>query len=745
MNQFIQKGIEKNIISFDAEQKNITYIFQNKTYKYSDPEEKVRCLAFLELVFAYGYKPENIAFEVRAKQGTSGKTSADMVIYYPNEIPKKAFYVIEIKAANSKEKEDDVRKQARSYARSEEISTQYFAYKIGNNPFKAFKINGKDTEVQIPYEYNKDKVYAYLLEGSKIDEKQAHYAKLEKSTPYDLKRIFSQCHNIIWASGEKNKLKSLDEFNKLLFLKMYDESERDKHEKHLEKYIFQTSALETKSQLKARIEEAFREAIKARKVDDLLNQINLNSQQIYDVIKKLEGISLLETDKDPKGLAYETFVESHMKGDFGQYFTPRNIVEFMVKISPVQWADNFNSNAKFLDPCCGSGSFITQVISTFKNRFKKKDNHIAFTNNSVFGTEINNDISITAKINFALHDNGHDNVQNANGLNIKKLNWKASEFDLILTNPPFGGEVIKNESKNVNKDQANMILFYDYETFEITKKRPDEIDLIRKKAKETSEYSDSIRPEYIFLELFYKVLKEGGIVELVVPDGLLTNSSVQHIRNFIADHFKILAVISLPQHTFAHYGAVVKPSILVLKKLPYKTTAQIKNAKQKHLKIAVNLYEKDLIKLEQQKKDLPNNYEPMIKVLQKQAEQKKVIEEGRLFNQMADKHLADVKKTHEQEVKNILASKDFKEWEKIRKDEINDQINDLKELIYQTATNNFTQFEPDLQYPIFMAIAEEIGYDATGRETKKNDLDTIEKELVEFLKKEQNGQDSFFL
>jgi type I restriction enzyme M protein len=750
----IQEGIKKGIISFDAKQKNIIYTHQNKGYDYTDPEEKIRCIAFLELVLNYGYETQHIDFEVKAKQGSSGKTSADIVIYYPNDVPKKAFYVIEIKAANTKDKEDDVRKQARSYARSEEINTQYFAYKIGDNPFKAYKINGKDTEVKIPYQYNKDKVYAYLVEGTEIDEKQAHYTKLQPSTPYDLKRIFSQCHNIIWQSGEKNKQKSLDEFNKILFLKMFDELEREKNEKQLEKYVFQTFSLETKSQLKDRIEKHFQDAAKERKVTELLKPINLDAQQIYDIVEKLQPYSLLETDKDPKGLAFETFVENYMKGDFGQFFTPRNIVEFMVNISPVIWDTNFNSNSKFLDPCCGSGSFITQIITTFKDRFKKKDNHIAFTNNSVFGIEINDDISVSAKINFALHDNGHDNIKNANGLNLKKFDWKTTEFDLILTNPPFGGEPTENRSADKNKDLANMSRFYDYENFEITKKQIDAIEEVRKvkkvtKEKETKEdkpnYTDSIRPEYIFLELFYKALKENGIVEVVVPDGLLTNSSVQYIRDFMLEKFKILAVISLPQYAFSHYGAGVKASILVLKKLPYKTSQAIKAAKQKHLKIAVKQHEKTLKNLEEQKKNLTNQYELIIKINQEYTEQERVIKESSLFNEASKKHLETLQKETIQKTKVIQSSENFKIWEKEQKVALNEQINDLKELIYAQADENFTQFEPDFQYPIFMAIAERIGYDATGRETSQNDLPTIAAELIEFLKQEQNGQDSFFV
>ncbi len=728
------------------EEDRILYVHQGKKYNFSDPEEKVRCQAYLELIYEYGYTPQDIDFEVRAKQGGSGKTSADIVIYYPNEVPKKAFLVIEVKEGNTKTKEDEVRKQARSYARSEEINTPYFAYKIGDNPFKAFKINGKDTEVRIPYQYNKDTVYAYLVEGETTDEKQAHYIPIKPSTPHDLKRIFGQCHNIIWQSGEKNKQKSLDEFNKLLFLKMFDELEREKHEVHLEKYLFQTSPLETKSQLKSRIEQNYQQAIRDRKVEKLLKPIQLDAQQIYDIVEKLQPYSLIQTDKDPKGLAFETFVENYMKGDFGQYFTPRNIVEFILSVSPIVWEKSFDSSCTVLDPCCGSGSFLTQAISVFKNRYKKPKNWQEFANNAVFGVEIGEDISVSAKINLALHDDGHDNIKNANGLNIEKFDWKAKQFRLILTNPPFGGQPILNQSHESSKVLENLARFYDYEKFEITQKRPDIIDVKRKKAKDTPTFGDSIRPELIFIELFYKALQEEGMAYVIVPDGVLTNSTSQYVRDFITERFRLLAVISLPQYTFTHYGAGVKASIIVLKKYKYTTTQRIQLATNKYLDAAIKQQESKLTALETQKANLQAEYESIIAIMQQLADEKKVTLEAAMFQSeaFAKKELAHLEKEAQKKIKEIVATDAYKAWKKEREADINDRINAIKEVIYDTAQQDFNKYEKEFDFPIFMAIAEQIGYDATGRTTAQNDLLDIAPELVRFLEQQANTPDSFF-
>lgn len=732
----IQRGVEKGLIRFEEERKTITYVNHILPFLYTNPEEPVRAEAFLLLVFQYGYDPKDIEFEVRAKQGSSGKTRADLVVNYPGT--KKAFLVVEVKAANTSEKPNEIRKQARSYARSEEINTQLYAYKIGTGPFFAFKTNGKDTETKIPYNYTQQTVYAYLVPGKAIPDNQAHYEALQPSTPYDLKRIFSQCHDTIWQSGEKSKPKALDEFNKLLFLKMYDELEREKKEKHLDTYLFQTSSIETKTQLKERIEKTYQQAISDRKVDGLMQPLNLDEYQIFDIIERMQPLNLLATDKDPKGLAFETFVENYMKGDFGQYFTPRNIVEFMLSVSPIVWDKDFNSTHRVLDPCCGSGSFLTQAISTFRERFRNPKNWQDFANNAIFGVELSEDISLSAKINLALHDDGHDNIKNANGLNTPRFDWKAPNVHLILTNPPFGGEPVENRTAETDKALENLKRFYDYETFEITRKRTDDLDRIRGKAKDSGRFTDSIRPEYIFIELFYKMLVDGGIVEVIVPDSLLTTSTARYVRNFIEEHFRILAVISLPQYTFTHYGAGVKSSILVLKKHPLRLIKRIQASREKYLRASLNEREKELTALEKKKEDLENEYAPIVTVNQWRKQQEEAALNTNLFadKTLIKKELDALAKEATARIKVIRVTSEFKEWKKARESNLNEEIEVVRESIYDTAAEAFKKFETDLNYPVFMAIADHIGYDATGRETPRNELLTIGPELVRFLEYE---------
>ncbi len=736
----IQKAIEKGLIKFNIDKTRITYIKQNFETDFGEhnPEETVRLNTYLELIEDYGYKPENIKFEIKVKLGSNYKF-ADIVVFHNKS--KKAFVVIETKKEDTTDKITEIYKQARSYAYSDELMTStYFAYRIGANPIVLYEKPDDKSKAKLPYDYDSKIVYAYLVENEPVPPPPPHYQTLKSSTPYDLKMIFKTCHDIVWNRGEKNAQDAFDEFSKLLFLKMFDELECE--EQHLKQYFFQTKDYETAEELYKRITKEYKRAVADRKVEKILTPLNITEFQLQEIVSKLQQFSLIETDNDPKGLAFETFIKHYMKGEFGQFFTPRNIVEFMLKVSPIVWDDTFSKENKVLDPCCGSGSFLVHSIGQFKKRYKKARYWQYFANNGIYGVELNDKISVTAKINIALHDDGHDNIKNIDGLNTTKV-WEQGKFDLILTNPPFGSNV-PNRKKPTNLQTENLKQFYDYEKFDLTAKLPDRIDVLTGRAKDPDslqgekymyrKYGKQISSEIIFFELYYKTLREKGIAEIVIPDGLLTNSSSQDVRDWIQDHFRVLAVVSLPQYAFSHYGAGVKSSIIFLQKHEYKTTQKIKTAKLKHLEIALTEKRKELEKLYTELKELPNKYTELQNVLKKQDTEleniQKLYSDNKKHNETHTKQIIDFYKA---EIKKIKASNEYKQWLRESKADINEQIKVLKEIIYELADNNFQQFEKEYDYQIFMAIADTIGYDATGRDTTKNDLDKIAEELKRFL------------
>jgi type I restriction enzyme M protein len=207
----------------------------------------------------------------------------------------------------------------------------------------------------------------------------------------------------------------------------------------------------------------------------------------------------------------------------------------------------------------------------------------------------------------------------------------------------------------------------------------------------------------LFIEQCRNFLKPGGYLAVVIPDGILTNSSLQDIRDQIEEWYRIVAVVSMPQTAFMHTGAGVKSSVLFLRKLSDEQAEKITNQKK-------SLQEK--IKIE-------NNFQQKIEIFEKE---KKEI----LINHTGFENI-----TGETEKKTIEKTDAFKDWKTQINAGYSQKINELKEELTDLYQEEKRKILAD--YQIFMAIAEDIGYDATGRATGNNELEVIGKELKKFI------------
>ena len=196
---------------------------------------------------------------------------------------------------------------------------------------------------------------------------------------------------------------------------------------------------------------------------------------------------------------------------------------------------------------------------------------------------------------------------------------------------------------------------------------------------------------------------------IVIPDGILTNSSLQYVRDHIEETFRIIAVVSMPQTAFTATGAGVKSSVLFLKKYSEDETQQIRDLKQnsKHNLLSSYQYKERVTQLEKEKKQA-------ISALEKQYKEK--------YTSLDKKELAPLIAEEKKEIQ----------------EEFSEKINNLKEELQDAF---LTEKQKKLKdYPIFMAIAEEIGYDATGKKTAANELEVIGEELERFIKAINNGE-----
>lgn len=713
----IDKGIAKGLIRFDEDQNFVTYIHQNKKRNYNNPEEKVQTETFLQLVLIYNYPVERIKQFVSVQMGAETK-EADIIVYNDNEC-ETPYILIECKKEEITDQQFNIAvDQAYSYANSGNVQAKYVwvTSKIKNQYYEVVKEKPVH-RIEIPdipqYGVSKLAPYKFVKGGeivndtNKVEEPKKDYGQkffeLQVVSESELTKIFTQAHQALWG-GFRKADRAFDEFSKLLFCKLWDER---KDRKNGDPYDFQIFKGETAENLSDRITGLYELGKKIDKDKNIFDdKINLRAEEIQNVVKYLQKVNLSKTDLDSKGRAFETFMGDHFRGDYGAYFTPRQIVQFIIDSLPIE------NTSKVLDTSCGSGGFLLHAL----DKIRRKANEMAeegyfnkekpeeyekwkkywhsFASNNLFGIELEESIARTAKMNMIIHDDGHTNVVFTDGLyhanEICKISgnegFQYDSFDFIITNPPFGSKV---------KQDTNAYL----KLYRMGSKDADWLDI---KATVESSARESQSTEVLFIEQCHKFLKEHGYLAIVIPDSILTNSSLQYVRDNIEEMYRIVAVVSMPQTAFTATGAGVKSSVLFLRKHKQKLSEKISN-KKNQLKEQIKTDNKFLKTVEQWEKEKND----AIKELEKKSKEQ---------NSKASK-------------KEI--GENIKEDKTKLQQTFTDKVNLLKEeLTEKYFTAKQSTFD---DYPIFMAIAEDIGYDATGRNTNNNELIEIGNELAKFI------------
>lgn len=724
----IDEGIKQKLVEVSEDGKTIHYIHQNKKRNFTNPEEKVQAEVFLKLIIEKGYPVENIVQFLSVTMGTD-KKEADIIVY-DDSSHKKPIIVVECKRQEVSEQEfQQAVNQGFSYAHALAGSVKYIWVTSGlkDEYFRFDKEkDSKESLTDIPA-YGTDKVapYKYVKGGGsrkytvRGKEETQKFKDLERVSEQELTKKLKQAHDALWAGGQLNPSEAFDELDKLIFCKVYDEKYRVigqdelKPRRNGDIYDFQVIQIEgigdspkekeedsirkTNNALEKRVKAIYR-AGKKKDKEVFKDDIRLTPQRLRTVVEYLQGINFDDTDLDSKGRAFETFMGSFFRGEFGQYFTPRVIVQFIVEALPIK------NSSYVLDTSCGSGGFLLYAMDKVRrqatNDFPNYKTDIAdyknwhnewhsFASNNLYGIEISEQIARTAKMNMIIHDDGHTNVISLDGLenpiNIKiqtdNSGFKYNHFDFIITNPPFGSSIKKAEKQYL----ADYIL---------GNKEYHWLDYKNKSKKPKTRNNQST--EVLFLEQCYHFLAEGGYLAVVLPDGILTNSSLQYVRDQIEDWYRIVAVVSMPQTAFTATGAGVKSSVLFVKKHPIAHTMYLKQIKEN---IELRLYDEF-------------NYVEKVQSWEKE-KRKRIKEHDGFINNTAFTTKREIEKSDE-----------FKEWKLEITDFYNDKINTLKEEMEDAYLEAKRAELPD--YDIFMAIAENIGYDAAG----KNTATTVSKQEV---------------
>lgn len=372
----------------------------------------------------------------------------------------------------------------------------------------------------------------------------------------ELSKVVGKCHDIIRNEEGFDPTIAFDEISKLLFAKMQDEKEieqgfkddtgrtpKSDYEFRIEKDELPEDVGHKVKSLFERAKNKYPEIFEGMSED--VKYIKLRFPTIFHVVQELQSYTLQETSIDIKGATYELFIKGTFMGrGLGQYFTPREIVEFMV--------DMFEPKRRhyICDPACGSGGFLIiymdRVFSEIDELYRQrgldnpKQEKWKFATQHLYGTDLNERMTWVAKMNMVMHGDGHGGIFKHDGFidseriePIRDIVKIRGGFDVILTNPPFGSK-IKNQD-----------ILTDYE---LGKGRKSQLT------------------EVLFIERCVKLLRPEGMLGIVVPDSILSNLQQGDVRSFIRRHAIIKAIVSIPRESFLPYGSGMKASLLFLQK-----------------------------------------------------------------------------------------------------------------------------------------------------------------------------------
>ena len=593
------------------------------------PEEQVRQKYICRLVDSYGYSLDQMAQELQVTNSQRGQGAArgDIVIWRSKEDKQKsksALIVVECKAESVTIHQEDY---FQGYNYAAWAGADFFV-----------TTNLKETRIfrvvkgEIPKRLEEIADIPDVTKATNQKEIDKLLQQTKSFTRDEFSKLLFKCHNIIRNNDKLSPEAAFDEISKILFIKIrYERSNEDGQIFSYERFVENRKAYE-KLNKEMGVSDAvpFYQNLFEKTKQDFANDhlfeandiIRIRENSFEQIVKELQIYNLSTTSDDIKGIAFEKFLGRTFRGELGQFFTPRTIVEFMVKVLDPQEGEYI------CDPCCGSGGFlinafeyvrskIEEDIEKQKELIKKKFytdeydklsesekeqvdakvsdvfsklNHELDINNAngrlrslsfdcIYGTDANPRMARTAKMNMIMHGDGHGGVHHHDGLlNVNGI--FENRFDVILTNPPFGAHIdkdLKITEADKFTDQAKIEAYknrYGEAYEDALKQVNDHIGDSLLSLYETGKMSGLT--EVLFIERCLNLLKPGGRMGIVLPEGVLNNTKLQKIRDFIESKAKILLVVSIPQDVFIASGATVKPSLLFFKKFTEEEELQYK-------------------------------------------------------------------------------------------------------------------------------------------------------------------------
>lgn len=526
------------------------------------PEENVRQRIARSLVEDYGYEKSHIGVEFPVKIGSGTRKRVDLAVFPPDteHLQETIKIIIECKREDIKptDRVEGVA-QLKSYMAAC-LNAQYGMW-IGSE-LQVFE------KIQSPHGHE----FAIATDIPRFGSDAPEPLSFSDLVPAqeELIAVFKRCHNYIHGNQGLAKDVAFQELLKLIFCKVHDE---DTSAGQMRFYISNEERRSEIGQRRLRrtLDEMFAEV--QQKYPYIFSgeeRIRLDNRVLAYIVSELQRYSLLQTEADAKGAAYEQLVGANLRGDRGEFFTPRNVCEMAVRMAFATFPTEKWINLKILDPASGTAGFLVAVmkewhkylynreLSKWGDEGKAAQRSIELlreiSNKHLFGIDFNPMLVRAAQMNLVMHGDGSTNVFHANSLlppgewsrtppNDVYHNVRPESFDIVVTNPPFGSQI--------SIDDPHILDQFELAAFETS----------------SGQRRYSMPPEQLFIERCLFFLKPGGRLAIVLPDSILSNPGLAFLRRWILERTRVIASIDLPTVTFEPYTGT-QTSVLLLQKKP---------------------------------------------------------------------------------------------------------------------------------------------------------------------------------
>lgn len=539
------------------------------------PKEQVRQRIARALFHEYGLSVEDMETDFPVKAG--GKRRRIDIAIFHHDKPHKlenVSRVVVCKPEPNIGRTSRIRDYEQAERDLEELKSLMEAidscnYGLWTNGLEFFYLEKKITRFEIKFEPMGDWPMADESLGSRD---VVSLAQTRRADPDMLRISFRRCHNFIHGNEGMPKDAAFWQFLYLIFCKMHDER-APRSQRRFWAGMKEQFDEQGRKEIRRRIMPLFNEV--KQNFPTLFRgneEITLSDRALAFMVSELAKYDFTRTDVDAKGAAYQEIVGSNLRGDRGQYFTPRGVIKLAIDIL------NPKEDERILDPACGTGGFLVATLAYMLKKFRDEAHQQAQTETTqeffdvhqrlrqyaeekVFGADFDQFLVRASQMNMVMAGDGRGHLYHINSLEFPKgrlpdldralHHIPLGSLDVLATNPPFGSDI----------PITDPAILEQYDLAHVWERTPDG------SFRRTGKRHGSVAPEILFIERCLEWLKPGGRMGIVLPDGILGNPAAEYIRWWILRHSWVLASIDLPVEVFIVEANVnILTSLLFLKK-----------------------------------------------------------------------------------------------------------------------------------------------------------------------------------